>query len=139
MIQLIIGEKGNGKTKLLVNKANTEIKEKEGNVVYLDKSKQHMFEVNNRVRLIDVTEFPVRSTDAFIGFICGIISQDHDLEQVYLDSFLKIAAVTPETMDAALVLLEEISKKYSVDFVISISVTRDQLSEHMQSNILIEV
>ena len=91
MIQFIIGEKGRGKTKVLLEKANREIKEASGNVVYLDKNTQHMFELNNRIRLIDVTNYPLTDADEFIGFICGIISQDHDLEKVYLDSFLKIA------------------------------------------------
>ena len=91
MIQFIIGEKGRGKTKVLLEKANTEVKQAEGNFVYLDKNTQHMFELNNRIRLIDVSDYPLTDSDEFIGFICGIISQDHDLEKVYLDSFLKIA------------------------------------------------
>ena len=91
MVQLIIGERGKGKTKILLDKANTQIKTANGNVVYLDKNKQHMYELNNRVRLIDVTNYPLENSDAFIGFLCGLISRDNDLEQVYLDSFLKIA------------------------------------------------
>ena len=49
-----------------------------------------MYELNNRIRLINVNEFPVASAEGFLGFICGIISQDHDLETMYLDSFLKL-------------------------------------------------
>ena len=139
MIQLIIGEKGNGKTKHLVKKANTEIENKEGNVVYIDKNKQHMFELHRKVRLIDINEYPLTSTDSFIGFVCGIISQDHDLEQVYFDSFLTIAQVDPAKLDSVLHTLDNISTRYHVDFVISISVIRDQLSEDMQKNILLEV
>ena len=93
MIQLIIGEKGKGKTKILLEQANNEVKDINGNAVYIDKSKQHMYEINNKVRLIDVTDFPIKDTSAFIGFLCGMISQDRDLEYVYLDSFLKIAAI----------------------------------------------
>ena len=86
MVQLIIGERGKGKTKILLDKANTQIKTANGNVVYLDKNKQHMYELNNRVRLIDVTNYPLENPDYFIGFLCGLISRDNDLEQVYLDS-----------------------------------------------------
>ena len=68
MIQLIIGEKGKGKTKILLDKANQAIKEANGNIVYLDKSKQHMYELNNRIRLIDVTNFPISNCDVLIGF-----------------------------------------------------------------------
>ena len=91
MIQIIAGKKGKGKTKHLLDKVNAEVKEVHGNIVYLDKSSKHMYELNNKVRLIDTSEFGLSSSDGFIGFICGIISQDHDLEQMYLDSFLKIA------------------------------------------------
>ena len=88
MVQLIVGKKGKGKTKYLLDKVNTAIKDVSGNIVYLDKSSKHMYELNNKVRLIDVSVFPLKNSDEFIGFVCGILSQDHDLEQMYLDSFL---------------------------------------------------
>ena len=93
MVQLIVGKKGKGKTKQLLDKVNTEVKEVSGNIVYLDKSTKHMFELNNKVRLIDVCEFMVENSSEFIGFICGIVSQDRDLEKMFLDSFLKIACL----------------------------------------------
>ena len=91
MVQLIVGKKGKGKTKQLLDKVNGVIKTAEGNIVYLDKSTKHMYELNNKVRLIDVSAYPLNNSDEFIGFINGIISQDHDLQEMYLDSFLKIA------------------------------------------------
>ena len=91
MVELIVGKKGKGKTKVLLDKVNGAVKEANGSIVYLDKSTKHMYELNNKVRLIDVSGFPVKNADEFVGFICGILSQDHDLEQVYLDSFLTTA------------------------------------------------
>ena len=82
MIELIVGSKGKGKTKILLEKADKAIKEATGSVVYVDKSSQHMYELSNRIRLINVSGFPVNSEDGFVGFISGIISQDHDLERV---------------------------------------------------------
>ena len=139
MIQLIIGEKGKGKTKVLLNKANSEIKNVNGNIVYLDKSAQHMYELNNKVRLIDVTGFPVANSDEFVGFICGIISQDHDLEQMYLDSFLKIAHLGEEDAAPVLDKLAKISEQFKVDFIISISLTKEQLPESMKESIIAEL
>ena len=101
MVQLIVGEKGKGKTKVLLDSVNTAIKEATGNIVYLDKSSKHMYELSNKVRLIDVSVYPLRHNDEFIGFICGIISQDHDLEQMYLDSFLTIAHVNGDLIETA--------------------------------------
>ena len=127
MIQFIIGEKGKGKTKVLLEKANREVKEATGNVVYLDKNTQHMFELNNRIRLIDVTNFPLTDADEFIGFICGIISQDHDLEKVY-SAVLQV-----------LKQLSSIGTQFSVDFIISISLTKDQLPEEYHTMIVAEL
>ena len=86
MVQLIVGKKGKGKTKQLLDKVNAEVKTANGNIVYIDKSTKHMFELNNKVRLISATDYPLKNSDEFIGFICGIVSQDHDLASVYLDS-----------------------------------------------------
>ncbi len=91
MIELIVGKKGKGKTKVLLEKANDSVKTAHGSIVYLDKSAKHMYELNNKIRLIDVSAFPLKNSDEFVGFICGILSQDHDLEQVYLDGFLTIS------------------------------------------------
>ena len=129
MIQLIIGEKGKGKTKILLDKANSEIKSMNGSVVYLDKNKQHMYELNNKIRLIDVTSYPIENRDAFIGFLCGMISQDRDLEQVYLDSLLKLARIEEDEVASVLDKINKISEIYKVNYTISVSVKRDQLPE----------
>ena len=93
MIEIICGEKGKGKTKELLKKVNSSVKGKEGSIVYLDKSQKHMYELNNQVRLINVMDYPIDNCDEFLGFVCGIVSQDHDLEEMYLDSFLTIASL----------------------------------------------
>ena len=117
MVQLIVGNKGKGKTKQLLDKVNNEIKEISGNIVYLDKSTKHMYELNNKVRLIDVSQFMVENSGEFLGFVCGIISQDHDLQQMYFDSFLKIACLEGQDMTETVDKLEKLSAKFGVDFV----------------------
>ena len=91
MVQLIVGKTGKGKTKHLLDKVNSAIKDATGNIVYLDKNAKNMYELNNRIRLINVSDYLINDCDEFIGFVCGIISQDHDLQQMYFDSFLSIA------------------------------------------------
>lgn len=137
MVQLIVGNKGEGKTKQLLDKVNGAIKTAEGNIVYLDKSSKHMFELNNKIRLIDVSSYPIKNSDEFIGFICGVISQDHDLQEMYLDSFLKIAKLEGKDVTDALTQLNEISAAFHINFVISISLESDQIPEAFQKNILI--
>ena len=139
MVQFIVGREGKGKTKHLLDKVNTEIKDAQGNVVYLDKSTKHMFELNNKIRLIDVPEYLVTDSDEFIGFICGIISQDHDLQQMYFDSFLKIACVEADDLEKVIEKIEKISEKFHVDFVISVSRDESELPENMRKNVIVSL
>ena len=140
MIQIIAGKKGKGKTKHLLDKVNAEVKEVHGNIVYLDKSSKHMYELNNKVRLIDTSEFGLSSSDGFIGFICGIISQDHDLEEMYLDSFLTIAfAETDDEIQHAIEKLDIISEKYNVKFILSVSRDESKLPECAKAKIVISL
>ena len=121
MVQLIVGEKGKGKTKVLLDKANNGVKEAKGSVVYLDKSTKHMYELNNKVRLINVTEYEV----------------DNDLEQVYLDSFLKIAKLEAEDAPLTEVLqeLEKLSERFGLSFIISVSRNEEDLPEAVKGMI----
>lgn len=139
MIQLIVGAKGKGKTKILLDKVNSEIKEAHGSIVYLDKSTKHMFELNNKIRLIDVSGFDLESSGEFIGFIYGVLSQDHDLEQMYLDSFLKISLTDASTANDVLRRLDAISKKFGVTFVISISLDASEIAEDLKGTIIAEL
>ena len=135
MVELIVGKKGKGKTKVLLDKVNSAVKEVSGNIVYLDKSTKHMYELNNKVRLIHVTSYPVKNSDEFVGFICGILSQDHDLEQIYLDSFLKIARLEGLDIASTLEQLDEIGKQFSVKFVISVSLDKEELPQSYTENV----
>ena len=139
MVQLIVGEKGKGKTKQLLDKVNSEIKAITGNIVYLDKSTKHMYELNNKVRLIDVSQYLIEDTDEFVGFISGIISQDHDLEQMYLDSFFPISKAEIADMDACIDKLEKVGEKFGVDFVIAVSLKESDLSENAKSKVIISL
>ena len=137
MVQIIAGRKGKGKTKYLLDMANTAVKEAKGSIVYLDKSSKHMYELNNRIRLINVAEFSVSTAEGFIGFICGIISQDHDLASVYLDSFLKVAKLEGEDITDCVEQLEGIGKQYNITFVLSVSMDKEELPEGMQDKIIV--
>ena len=137
MVQIIAGEKGKGKTKYLLDKANAAIKESTGSIVYLDKSSKHMYELNNKIRLINVKEYPIASCEAFIGFICGIISQDYDLEMMFLDSFLKLASLEGEDISEVITTLENIGEKYHVTFVLSVSINKEDMPENAQKDVII--
>lgn len=139
MIQLIIGNKGKGKTKHLLDRANSEVKNILGSIVYLDKSTKHMYELNNKVRLIDVSQYMITTNSEFLGFVCGIISQDHDLQQMYFDSFLQIAALQNQDITETIAKLEKISNTFHVDFVLSMSVEEANLPEALKDKVLMSL
>jgi hypothetical protein len=138
MIEIICGEKGKGKTKELLQKVNHSVATAAGNVVYLDKSQKHMYELNNKVRLINVMDYPITNSDEFLGFICGIVSQDHDLEEMYLDSFLTISSIdTEDEILKAIEKLDVISEKYKVRFILSISKNKADLPECAKAKVTV--
>ena len=139
MVQMIIGKKGKGKTKQLLDKVNTSIKTANGNIVYIDKSSKHMLELNNKIRLIDASGYGLKTSDEFIGFILGIISQDHDLEEMYLDSFLKVAKLEDADITATIKELNSISKAFNVNFILSVSLDKEELPAELAEYIFIEM
>lgn len=139
MIQIIAGEKGKGKTKILLDKVNAEVLNAKGSIVYLDKSTKHMYELNNKVRLINVRDYCVETADEFVGFICGLLSQDHDLEKIFLDSFLQIACTKDGDMEHVIEKLDMISSKFEVDFIISLSANADSLPESIKKYVIVSL
>lgn len=135
MVQIICGEKGKGKTKEMLQKANDIISEAQGAVVYIDKSSQHMYGLNNQIRLINITEYPVTTYEGFIGFISGLLSGNHDIECVLIDSFLKIAYLDNENLTNAIDALENISE--NVKFVCSISIAEENLPESIKDKVIV--
>lgn len=139
MVQIIAGKKGKGKTKHLLDMANQGVKDATGSIVYLDKSSKHMYELSNKIRLINVNEYPLSGSQGFIGFLCGIISQDHDIETMFLDSFLKLASLEGEDISDTVATLETISDKYAVNFVLSVSMDAADMPESAQKDVIISL
>lgn len=139
MIQIIAGEKGKGKTKIIIEKVNTAVKESKGSIVYLDKSNKHMYELSNKIRLINVKDYFINNYSEFLGFICGLISQDHDLEAIYVDSFLKVANSDASNMEQIIIKLEQISNEFHVNFVLSISLNEVDIPEAEKKYIVVSL
>ena len=137
MVSIIAGEKGKGKTKILLEKANEAVSKANGSVIYLDKSSKHMYELNNKIRLINVSEFPIMSADGFIGFISGLISSDHDIEAIFLDSFLKLAVLEGADITSSIDRIETLGEKYGITFVISVSADASNLPENAKKNVTV--
>ena len=136
MVQLIVGVKGAGKTKKMLDHVHDSIKNVDGNIVYLDKSSQNMHELDNKVRLINVSEYPIQNTDQFLGCVCGICSQDYDLQEIYLDGFLKISGLEGKDISDALKQLNKISEQFKVNMILSVSMNEEDLPEFARSQVI---
>ena len=84
-----------------------------------------------------MTTYPIKNADEFVGFICGIISQDHDLEQIYLDSFLRIANLEGADVTSTLQQLDDIGNAFKVSIIISISLDKEEIPEAFQDKIAV--
>ncbi len=139
MVQLVVGQKGKGKTTEILNRANEEIKTARGNIVFIDRNNAHMYELNNKIRLIDISRYPLVDSHEFVGFICGIISQDHDLQSMYLDGFMKCAKLEGQDVTDTILRLDKLSSMYNINLVISVSLDQDELSEALHDKVLVSL
>ena len=139
MVQIISGKKGKGKTKYLLDSVIGAVSSEQGTVVYLHNTAKQMYQMSNKVRYINLSDYGINSYDAFIGFVSGIISQDHDLEQMYFDSFLKIAALEDKDISAVVEKLERMSDFFQVDFILSVSRDESELPESVKDKIIVSL
>lgn len=129
MVKLIAGEKGKGKTKYILDRANNDAKNSDGVVIYLDKNSKHMFELDRNIRLINVKEYPISDFDFLMGFICGLISGNSDIQTIYFDSFLTLAGLENQDPGDAIEQLIQLSDRLGVECILSISLAQSELDE----------
>ena len=135
MIKLVLGSKGKGKTKYMIDTANAEAKESDGLVIYIDKNSEHMFQLDRQIRLINVKEYPVNDLDALMGFLCGLIAGNGDIVSIYLDSFLVLCEIEKEDAYEALRKMLVLSERLGVEFTISASIEEDILPDDFKQHI----
>ncbi len=133
MVQIISGTNGKGKSSYLLDSANTAIKEARGDIVFIDKSSNKMHDLSNRVRLLDMSAYRIASYDNFIGFIYGVISQNYDIEKIYIDNFLKVSCTNKDNIGKALEDIQRVSEMRSIDFFLGISMDAADLPEVSKS------
>lgn len=128
MVKLLIGHKGTGKTKQMIDLANTEIEESNGSIIFINKNSRLMYDLKYRIRVVCMEEYEhITNSDEYIGFIYGIISSDHDIETIYIDSILKHADFSLGDIPEFLTRLKTISKNYGMDFVVSLSAEKEEM------------
>ncbi len=129
MINIIVGKKGSGKTKYLVDHVNMAVKDEPGSLVFLSNGNRLIYDLKHSVRYIDTTDYSIENYDAFYGFISGIFANNYDISHVFVDSLWKIVASEKDGMDIFLAKLEEFSARFNVNFTIAISETKENIPE----------
>ena len=130
MVKLLVGHKGSGKTKSMVQLANDRVEKSDGSVVFINKNHRLMYDLKYKIRVVCMEEYEhITNSDEYIGFLYGIISSDHDIEVIFIDSILKHADVTISDLPEFLSRLKELSAKYDIEFVVSISATVEEIGD----------
>jgi uncharacterized metal-binding protein len=116
-----MGGIGTGKTRMLIDLANNSAKNNDGNIIYIDNNRDHMYELSHKVRFIETSEFEINSLCCFNGFICGIISKDFDISQIYIDGIFQIANDSIDSLEEFLNNITALSKKFGIEFVVTLT------------------
>lgn len=130
MIQLIVGGKGSGKTKKMIDMINESAKTTPGNIVCIEKSMKLTYDINYKARLIDAEEYSISGYDMLYGFIAGILAGNYDIVEVYLDGVLKLGNHDLEGLGKLLAELETLVK--DVKMVVTVSADMDALPESVR-------
>ena len=136
MVQILAGEKGEGKTKILIDLANESVSTSDGDVIYIDDDKRHIYDLNHMIRFVEVSEFPLANYRELIGFIYGIFSQNSDITKVFVDGIFKIVqSLGNEDLIKLVARLDSMSKAYNVDFVLAGNVDPAELPKEVEQYI----
>jgi hypothetical protein len=135
LINLIIGKRGTGKSKKIIDLANEAAEKVSGEIVFISLTNKHMFDLNYKIRYInttELTEFQINTFDVFIGFIGGVISENFDITNIYIDGLLKIVKENIENAEIFFKKLDSISKKYNIDFIMTMTCEKDDIPNFMK-------
>ena len=136
MVQILAGEKGEGKTKIIIDLANESVSTSDGDVIYIDDDKRHIYDLNHKIRFVEVSEFPLANYRELIGFIYGIFSQNSDITKVFVDGIFKIVqSLGNEDLIKLVARLDSMSKAYNVDFVLAGNVDPAELPKEVEQYI----
>ena len=137
MIQIILGDKGSGKTKRLIDLVNESLKNEHGDIIFIDDDKRYMYDLRHEIRFVDASEYPVGhkcTTTEMIGFICGMLSANFDITLIAMDAFMKLVRTpldAPE-MEAFFKALEGLAASHHCKFLISMSAAEDAVPEFIK-------
>lgn len=136
MVKILAGKEGSGKTKQLINMANEQIQKTNGKIVYLDSDKRHIYDLKHEIRFLNMEEFPIEKPDEFVGFLCGIISNDYDIETIYVDGLYNMVKMNEADAMSCVTKLEEIGKKFDIEFKIGMNYSGEEIPNQIEKYLI---
>ncbi|MGL5148998.1 MAG: hypothetical protein ACRC7N_00290 [Clostridium sp.] len=127
MIQVFCGKRGSGKTKRIIQLANEHVEEAKGNLVFIDSDSSYMREVNRNIRFVSTNDFNIKDCQGFYGMLCGILAENYDVENIYIDGLLNIVSCDLEETAYLFNQIRNLSSKY--DFNVYININHEDRSE----------
>jgi len=132
MLKLIIGVKGTGKTKTLINLVNGALEVTKGDVVCIEKGAKLRYDIKPTARLIDVQEFMVGDAQALYGFIAGILASNHDVTDLFVDGVMKICNQDMVSLEKLVPELEKLVNKFNINMTLTVSMPEEEASETLR-------
>ena len=132
MLNMIIGVKGTGKTKTLIDKVNAALEVSKGEVVCIEKGTKLRYDIKSAARLEDVEEYMIADAKALYGFIAGIIAGNHDVTDLFVDGTLKICKQDIAAFEVLVAELEKLLEKYDVNVTMTVSMDDADVSENVR-------
>lgn len=134
MVKFILGAKGSGKTMWLIDNANEDNKEGNGNIAFLDVDDDHIFSLDYNVRLINIKDYGVSSLEGFYGFLGGMLAMDYDLEKIYIDSLYKLIQFDKENLSSFYEELTKIANKSECKIFINLGYNLDEIPAELKEH-----
>lgn len=131
MVSLIIGNKGSGKTKKLIGLINEAVSASNGTIVCIEKSPLLTYEVTHKARLIETERYGIEGCDAFYGMVCGVLAQDHDITEIFVDATFKIVGRDYDAFAELIKKIAKVSEETETDFVFTVSEDEDKLPKSL--------
>lgn len=133
MLKIIVGEKGAGKTKTLLDMVHASLDSQKGDVVFINKGTRHTYDLSHEIRLIDTEDCAIENYDAFYGLICGVLSQNFDISDIFVDSITKIVGSNDvPKLSFMLDKAANVCEKANANLTITISIKPEDISEDMK-------
>lgn len=133
MIDFIYGSKGSGKTKRMIEMANSELETTNGSVLFVNDRDHYRSTVNNQIRFINTEEYNINDSEELYGFLCGLMASNYDISAIYIDNLLRIInADGPQSLKGLIEHLENLQIAQNIKFVLSISAEEENIPDFLK-------